>query len=863
MPRRVAGDWQFPGLNPVQASALRRSLVFQAYQDVLAGIAAARAPSAAAWAGDAAETGAGCDRLDTHGAAPPAAAPCGDDGSWSAEHQAAEQSRSDCAVADGPGQQAKPLPLSAGTVSTEPVAASAMVAAIEGGAPMAQMRQGDDLSRIRRIDRALAARLAAAGVTSFAQIAAFSSGEVRRIARELELGKRIWRENWIEQAAILAARVGAGVADERRTELVSRDGGHTAEAKGGDGRRAETGRAVPVADEDEAPGPAACNGAPDAKLAAAIEDELDGEAQAPAVGPDKTGDVPVPVATDPEARPSEALRGDEAEAAGHSGVPDATAHTAVPARGMLDDDCDPQRAEVVPADVPASRGEACKVGRRAKRLPAPSLRRLTYIRGISEALADDLAAVGVRSIADIARWSAADVRWFRAVLGETARISADQWIEQAQILASGHWTRYALRLVSGEFASVVAAPQRPGPSAHPHRSRPTTVDGRPPERAIEAIDPGAGLARGEDRAPSFERGDASNAARRAPPPLPPLRMRTVIAAPVAIEPISFIMRGLGRSPRQPSAERQGAVPGGIETGAQTALTEAEGVVCDATAIGAAEVSAPLVVGQGAIDAGRPQEALVERAAGAPGSTDAMHDVPQAGLVRTADEPVDEPIDEAAAEPAPVSAEAAGDAMPQTFPATLAEDTFARLALAGAAEDVADAEVLVVRRKPAAVDKVPAATEALEAAIAGGGDEDDARDDEFLSFGEEAAVRIFARRRAPGEGVEAAAPTAMREVGRERPGYSPEFIARGRDVGDEEDGADGAAYAGYHDAVEEATVTIIRARASEEFVSSVLPDRPANDQPRAVAEPSAPPELSGPAPKKSSFGSRFLRALTGD
>src|SRR6056297_1380633 len=66
--------------------------------------------------------------------------------------------------------------------------------------------EADDLTAIRRIDRITLNALNDAGVVSFGQIAAWDRFEVRRISKELGLGKRIWRECWIEQAALLASR---------------------------------------------------------------------------------------------------------------------------------------------------------------------------------------------------------------------------------------------------------------------------------------------------------------------------------------------------------------------------------------------------------------------------------------------------------------------------------------------------------------------------------------------------------------------------------------------------------------------------------------------------------------------------------
>ena len=62
----------------------------------------------------------------------------------------------------------------------------------------------DDLARIRGISKTLTRRLSGLGVTSFSQIANWTSGDVHHVAKTLGLGRQITSENWIEQAALLA-----------------------------------------------------------------------------------------------------------------------------------------------------------------------------------------------------------------------------------------------------------------------------------------------------------------------------------------------------------------------------------------------------------------------------------------------------------------------------------------------------------------------------------------------------------------------------------------------------------------------------------------------------------------------------------
>jgi predicted flap endonuclease-1-like 5' DNA nuclease len=62
---------------------------------------------------------------------------------------------------------------------------------------------------------------------------------------------------------------------------------------------------------------------------------------------------------------------------------------------------------------------------------------LTRIRGIDGELKDRLVRLGVGSFATIAAWTASDVSLISQSLGVQGRIEQENWIEQAQILATG------------------------------------------------------------------------------------------------------------------------------------------------------------------------------------------------------------------------------------------------------------------------------------------------------------------------------------------------------------------------------------------------------------------------------------------
>ena len=73
-------------------------------------------------------------------------------------------------------------------------------------APAPRPGAGDDLTRIKGLGPKIAALLGGFGITTFAQIAAWTPEEVERIDAKLgRFSGRITRDQWVEQARLLAA----------------------------------------------------------------------------------------------------------------------------------------------------------------------------------------------------------------------------------------------------------------------------------------------------------------------------------------------------------------------------------------------------------------------------------------------------------------------------------------------------------------------------------------------------------------------------------------------------------------------------------------------------------------------------------
>lgn len=84
-------------------------------------------------------------------------------------------------------------------------AEAAPAAAAEGEALFTAPAEKDDLKKISGVGPVLEGKLNALGITSFAQIAAFSAEDIAKIDEALNFKGRIDRDNWLEQAAAFAA----------------------------------------------------------------------------------------------------------------------------------------------------------------------------------------------------------------------------------------------------------------------------------------------------------------------------------------------------------------------------------------------------------------------------------------------------------------------------------------------------------------------------------------------------------------------------------------------------------------------------------------------------------------------------------
>ena len=111
-------------------------------------------------------------------------------------------------LSDGAEKSGVKAAIGAGSVSGAAVAAAAPAAHSKAAkaSPKAEVAVdgADDLKNLSGVGPALEKKLHAAGVTSFAQIAAWGEAEIADFNEKLSFKGRIEREGWVEQAKELA-----------------------------------------------------------------------------------------------------------------------------------------------------------------------------------------------------------------------------------------------------------------------------------------------------------------------------------------------------------------------------------------------------------------------------------------------------------------------------------------------------------------------------------------------------------------------------------------------------------------------------------------------------------------------------------
>lgn len=298
----------------------------------------------------------------------------------------------------------------------------------------------DDLTRIRGIDSATRARLDQLGIRRFVEIASWTAADVGGIGKGLGSKGRIERQNWIEQAAVLAR---GGETRFSREQLTAPPlSVPTGDGRGADGPATDTAEAVsPQSHRPPRHGPVA---QPASTISARVEDRAVFAAPTATIA----RSAPAAAKPAPEApRPTRLL--------------DAIRETSSrsPAQAAGDDPrSEPVSAPPRPAPPyrPATQRSSSPVERQDRPPTAPveesegSPDDLKRIRGIGVLIERKLNAIGIHAYEQIANWGAADVDRVSQALGFHGRIERENWVEQARILSAGGQTEFSRRVDRGE-----------------------------------------------------------------------------------------------------------------------------------------------------------------------------------------------------------------------------------------------------------------------------------------------------------------------------------------------------------------------------------------------------------------------------
>jgi predicted flap endonuclease-1-like 5' DNA nuclease len=288
----------------------------------------------------------------------------------------------------------------------------------------------DDLTRIHGIDADLKERLVRYGVHRFSQVAAWTADDVRGVSQTLGFQGRIERENWVEQAKILA--------------------------EGGDPARARAPRAeIPV--ETVAP-------VEGDRLHRIIGVDPESEALLRANGVTQLAQIAAWTADD-VAR-FEGLLGTAGRIAREGWVEQARFLTGGAPPAPVPEPVEPAPTELVvdvpepsaPPGTPRSETYAALRSVRSEALrgeglgivPTGEVQDLKRIRGIGVLIEKKLNSLGITSYEQVANWTRADIDRISEVLDFKGRIERENWIEQARILASGGQTEFSRRVDRGD-----------------------------------------------------------------------------------------------------------------------------------------------------------------------------------------------------------------------------------------------------------------------------------------------------------------------------------------------------------------------------------------------------------------------------
>ena len=398
-------------------------------------------------------------------------------------------------------QSAVPVTAAPAKPAPQPAVAPPAAAAAPAAATVSKPAGFDDFLRIRAINDAMSQRLRALGVRNFDDIAHWTAADINRINQALGLSGRIEREQWIEQAQILAKGGETYYSRSRaagQTPATSAQptppaqtltpaptpvptpaqAAQTSTPSGGASSATATAAAAAAA---AASASASAAAAAKAMQQTATQHQAAAAAQTAPSKPAAQSAAPTPAEPTPATTPPVAASSAPAESA--SQLPQrsvsemATAAAAAIAaasasvtRGVRPiEPVSPLSRADPNVSRPARLSDAIKeretktgdesdldnlrsVKSEAYRSPTSSdeINDLKRIRGIGVLIEKRLNALGISSYEQIANWTVGDIDRISQTLDFKGRIERENWVEQARILSSGGQTEFSRRVDKGD-----------------------------------------------------------------------------------------------------------------------------------------------------------------------------------------------------------------------------------------------------------------------------------------------------------------------------------------------------------------------------------------------------------------------------
>lgn len=331
-----------------------------------------------------------------------------------------------------PDPEPLPAPQSGSGAAVATAAATAAVSAATATAPEPEPVADNDLKRIEGIDATAETLLKSNGIQAYSQIAKWTSSDVQKFDGMLQQPGRISRENWIEQAKILA--------DGKETAFTS-------------GRQ----NMWPASEAAAAPVAAVTANEPDDLMRiqgidAGVRDMLNSKGVKSFAQISKW--------TPAHVEKVDSILGEAGRVSRENWIGQAQAlATGAPM---------PETATAAAPEAPApsasepasSSASAATAAAAASSATAPAPDDLKRISGIDTEIEAMLHSKGVRSYGQISKWTAAHVNKVDSLLSDTGRVERENWVEQARLLAEGK-DPAAAQSAPPSAAEPAPAPARP------------------------------------------------------------------------------------------------------------------------------------------------------------------------------------------------------------------------------------------------------------------------------------------------------------------------------------------------------------------------------------------------------------------